>query len=271
MRSRDHPPLTQSLIPIFGANSALSVPHPSQLGFRNFLDCHQITSRPHSPAQPASVTLLPNNWRGHLRWPMTSLVVHFCSAPLVCFVDALDRHAFPAGHRQQGRSHLPGLLHCLPAGLLCRRGRPLQRVAKRFPCAASILDDHAFLLGLLFIGRIKGSQELALCLVEVSVGGTAGDLLQFRAEGARSGRTPQRRRGMRCLLESDGLAVVLDDQLAVGPFQGLHPETGIAGPSAPGSSCSNRQWYFTVLSRATLRVCLMQTVSVRDISADTGR
>ena len=56
-------------------------------------------SRPHSlthsltrPAccQPASVTLLPNNWRGHLRWPMTSLVVHFCSAPLVCFVDALD-------------------------------------------------------------------------------------------------------------------------------------------------------------------------------------
>ena len=52
-------------------------------------------SRPHSltrPAccQPASVTLLTNNWRGHLRWPMTSLVVHFCSAPLVCFVDALD-------------------------------------------------------------------------------------------------------------------------------------------------------------------------------------
>ena len=56
-------------------------------------------SRPHSlthsltrPAccQPASVTPLPNNWRGHLRWPMTSLVVHFCSAPLVCFVDALD-------------------------------------------------------------------------------------------------------------------------------------------------------------------------------------
>ena len=36
------------------------------------------------------MTLLPNNWRGHLRWPMTSLVVHFCSAPLVCFVDALD-------------------------------------------------------------------------------------------------------------------------------------------------------------------------------------
>ena len=56
-------------------------------------------SRPHSltrPAccQPASVTLLPNNWRGHLRWPMTSLVVHFCSAPLVCFVDALDNRAF---------------------------------------------------------------------------------------------------------------------------------------------------------------------------------
>ena len=33
------------------------------------------------------------NWRGHLRWPMTSLVVHFCSAPLVCFVDALDTPA----------------------------------------------------------------------------------------------------------------------------------------------------------------------------------
>ena len=41
----------------------------------------------------ASVTLLTNNWRGHLRWPMTSLVVHFCSAPLVCFVDALDTRA----------------------------------------------------------------------------------------------------------------------------------------------------------------------------------
>ena len=55
----------------------------------------RIACRPHSltrPAccQPASVTLLPNNWRRHLRWPMTSLVVHFCSAPLVCFVDALD-------------------------------------------------------------------------------------------------------------------------------------------------------------------------------------
>ena len=67
-------------------------------------------SRPHSlthPAccQPASVTLLPNNWRGHLRWPMTSLVVHFCSAPLVCFVDALDT---PAGLR---RGPLRGPLH----------------------------------------------------------------------------------------------------------------------------------------------------------------
>ena len=39
---------------------------------------------------PASVTLFPNNWRGHLRWPITSLVVHFCSAPLACFVDDLD-------------------------------------------------------------------------------------------------------------------------------------------------------------------------------------
>ena len=52
-------------------------------------------SRPHSltrPAccQPASVTLLPNNWRRHLRWPMTSLVVHFCSAPLAQFPAAID-------------------------------------------------------------------------------------------------------------------------------------------------------------------------------------
>ena len=60
-------------------------------------------SRPHSLTRPAcclpaSVTLLPNNWRGHLRWPMTSLVVHFCSAPLVCFVDALDTsHPFNYG------------------------------------------------------------------------------------------------------------------------------------------------------------------------------
>ena len=54
---------------------------------------HSLTHSLTHPAccQPASVTLLPNNWRGHLRWPMTSLVVHFCSAPLVCFVDALDR------------------------------------------------------------------------------------------------------------------------------------------------------------------------------------
>ena len=53
---------------------------------------HSLTHSLTRPAccQPASVTLLPNNWRGHLRWPMTSLVVHFCSAPLVCFVDALD-------------------------------------------------------------------------------------------------------------------------------------------------------------------------------------
>ena len=29
-------------------------------------------SRPPPPTQPASVTLLLNNWCGHLRWPMTS-------------------------------------------------------------------------------------------------------------------------------------------------------------------------------------------------------
>ena len=50
--------------------------------------CQKPSSLTHSltcPAccQPASVTLVLNNWRGHLRWPMTSLVVHFCSAPLV--------------------------------------------------------------------------------------------------------------------------------------------------------------------------------------------
>ena len=28
---------------------------------------------------------------------MTSLVVHFCSAPLVCFVDALDTYLLSAG------------------------------------------------------------------------------------------------------------------------------------------------------------------------------
>ena len=68
----------------------------SQNTAASYLDfVHKPCQKPSSltrPAccQPASVTLLPNNWRGHLRWPMTSLVVHFCSAPLVCFVDALD-------------------------------------------------------------------------------------------------------------------------------------------------------------------------------------
>ena len=127
---------------------------------------------------------------------------------------------------------MPSLACCTASQRVCCVGVGVRctRVANRFPCAAFILDDHAFLLGLFFIGRIKGSQELALCLVEVSVGGPAGHLLQFRAEGARSGRTPQRRRGMRCLLKSDGLAVVLDDQLAIGPFQDLHQEAGVAGP-----------------------------------------
>ena len=73
-------------------NAAAQAPDESSTTHK---PCQKPSSLTHSlthPAccQPASGTLLPNNWRGHLRWPMTSLVVHFCSAPLVCFVDALD-------------------------------------------------------------------------------------------------------------------------------------------------------------------------------------
>ena len=32
---------------------------------------------------------------------MTSLVVHFCSAPLVCFVDALDKFDFWMGFSEE--------------------------------------------------------------------------------------------------------------------------------------------------------------------------
>ena len=83
----------------------------SQNTAASYLDfVHKPCQKPSSltrPAccQPASVTLLPNNWRGHLRWPMTSLVVHFCSAPLVCFVDALDTSAIdtPAKRTRWGK------------------------------------------------------------------------------------------------------------------------------------------------------------------------
>ena len=84
--------------------------------------------------QPASVTLLQNNWRGHLRWPMTSLVVHYCSAPLACFVDALDNvPSLAMDHRDwQGAAGIEGLAE---ARLSCvsRYGHPGQVVGLSVP------------------------------------------------------------------------------------------------------------------------------------------
>ena len=75
-------------------------------------DNHKSCQKPSSltrPAccQPASVTLLPNNWRGHLRWPMTSLVYTFApphwyvlSTPLT--FSPLEEPPSPSAGRLQG-------------------------------------------------------------------------------------------------------------------------------------------------------------------------
>ena len=46
---------------------------------------------------------------------MTSLVVHFCSAPLVCFVDALDK----PGSNGDVTITLPATTDCDAQGAIC--------------------------------------------------------------------------------------------------------------------------------------------------------
>ena len=69
-----------------------------------------------------------------------------------------------------------------------------------------------------------------MSLVQVAVDHPIGDPLRFRIGGARAVRAPKRRGGRRPLLIIDGLPLVPDHQLTVGPFQDIHPESGIAGP-----------------------------------------
>ena len=114
-------------------------------------------------------------------------------------------HSQLPGDRPRGESLSLGLRYRFPPSLLGLRGPPVQRVANWLPLSAAALDDSAFDLGLFLIGRFQGSQELALGLVEVPVGGTAGDLLQFRTGGTGPGCCPERRRGLRCFLKIDGL------------------------------------------------------------------
>ena len=103
-----------------------------------------------------------------------------------------------AGHSQlprngpQGESLPLGMLYRLPPGLLGKRRRTVQRVVNRLPLTALTLDGCTFHIGLLLIGRIKGSQELPLSLIQMAVGRGIGNLLEFRAGGAGSSQTPQR-------------------------------------------------------------------------------
>ena len=90
-------------------------------------------------------------------------------------------------------------------------------------------------------------------------------------QGRASAFSPQRCGGLSGSLKINSLPLVFEHALSVGPFQEFYPETGIAGPATPGSSCRTRQWYFTVLSQPTLRVCLMLTVSVREGPSGTSR
>ena len=52
-------------------------------------------------------------------------------------------------------------------------------MANWFCLSAPALGGYAFDAGLVLIGRFKVGQKLALGLVEVAIGGTAGDLVQF--------------------------------------------------------------------------------------------
>ena len=96
------------------------------------------------------------------------------------------------------------------------------------------LGDYPFGADLFLVGRFQRVQQCPLSVAKVAVGWIVSDGLEFRAEGAGIGRSPQRGQELGRFLKIDGLSVVADHQLAVGPFQDLHLEAGIARPVHPG-------------------------------------
>ena len=72
--------------------------------------------------------------------------------------------------------------------------------------------------------------ELSLVIIQVAVGLATSCLRSLRAGEAASAFSPQCCGGLSGFLKINSLPLVSEHELPVGPFQNLHPETGIAGP-----------------------------------------
>ena len=140
--------------------------------------------------------------------------------------------AIPKVREMALRDRPCSLAYCTASQRACwvAVGRPVQLVAKRFLLTFPASGGYTADVGVVLIGRCQGGQKGLLSHVQVADGRAVGDLFRFGIRGAAGARSPQRRGGRWPLLKVNDLSLVPQHQLPVGPFQDVHPETGVVGP-----------------------------------------
>ena len=88
-----------------------------------------------------------------------------------------------------------------------------------YPLAFSIVDTH----------RFQGGQTPLRGLADVVVAHAADDAPELGAGRPGADYSPQCAHARRWFLRGYRMALVLDDEFAVGAFQHLHPQSGVAG------------------------------------------
>ena len=83
--------------------------------------------------------------------------------------------------------------------------------------------------GLVDTHRFQGGQASLLGLADVEVPHAVDDALEFRPWRPEADPSPQYAHTRRWFLRGHRMPLVLDDELAVGSFQYLHPQSGVAG------------------------------------------
>ena len=96
--------------------------------------------------------------------------------------------------------------------------------------------------------RFQVSQTALLGPANVVIPHAADDAFEFRSRRPGGYPSPQGTHPRRRFLSGHSAAFVPDDELAIGTFQHLLPQTGVAGPLLVGQQLQDRQLYFTVLS-----------------------